>query len=298
MPPHPMTVVPAKPGSWSWSRIAPRGVLPLLLGAAIFLISMVTGVLRQGGGSEDAAHTPVILAIGAWLLARGWRDAYDPAARGSVALALLGLLPALLLHVVARSLDWVTVAAYTGWLSLLAVAYGMFGGATLRRLWFPIFYILIALPLPEGTTVVLTHDIRLWLSDAAVGVLSLFDYPVARAGITMFVDRYELLVEDACSGLNSLISLTAVGLFYAYARHGSSAVYSLIFTVPMVLAAIFANLIRIILLMLITYHFGDAAAKGVLHQVTGLILFATAVLGMLLLDKLLAPLRRALKVTD
>jgi exosortase len=253
-------------------------------------------VIGQSWVSDDAAHSPVILAIGAWLLARGWRDAYDPKARGSIPLALVALLPTLFLHLVARSLDWATIAGYTAWLALVVVAYAMFGAATLRRLWFPIFYMLIALPLPAGTTVVLTHDIRLLLSDIAVNVLAFFDYPVARAGITMVVDRYELLVEDACSGLNSLISLTAVGLFYAYARHGSSAAYSLFFTLPMVLVAVFANLVRIILLMLITYHFGDAAAKGILHDVTGLALFAIAVIGMLALDKLLAPVRHVLRV--
>jgi exosortase len=272
------------------------GALPLLIGVAVFVVSAAIGVARQSWVSDDAAHSPVILAIGSWLLARSWRDAYDPSARGSVLLALVALLPTLFLHLVARSLDWGTIAGYTAWLSLVVVAYAMFGAATLRRLWFPIFYILIALPLPAGTTVILTHDIRLFLSDLAVSVLAFFDYPVARAGITMVVDRYELLVEDACSGLNSLISLTAVGLFYAYARHGSSAAYSLIFTVPMVLVAIFANLVRIILLMLITYHFGDAAAKGILHDVTGLVLFGTAVLGMFAVDKLLAPVRHLLRV--
>ncbi len=285
------------PASWRSLTEPYRPVLPLLIGGAIFLLSLLISIARQSWVSEDAAHSPIILAIGSWLLVRRFRQVHDPAAAGgSLGLALLLLVPAAAAHVIARSLDWTTIAGYTAWLSLVVVGYGMFGWRTLRRLAFPILYLLLALPLPAGTTVALTHDVRLLLSDLAVRIVALFDYPVAGTGITIFIDRYELLVEDACSGLNSVLSLTAVGLFYAYVRYGSSLAYTALLTLLMAMLALLANLLRIIVLMLVTYHSGDAAAKGLLHDATGIILFAGTVFAMFAFDRLLGPVRRALGV--
>jgi exosortase/archaeosortase family protein len=58
--------------------------------------------------------------------------------------------------------------------------------------------------------------------------------------------------------------------------------------------AIAANIIRVIALVLITYHFGDAAAQGYLHNFAGMVTFTSALLFIFLVDKLLTPLRNAL----
>ncbi|HEX8534628.1 MAG TPA: exosortase [Allosphingosinicella sp.] len=270
---------------------ADRSALPLMAGGAIFIASFVISLLNHSWLNEDAAHSPLILTIGAWLLVRRWGEVSSGRSSGSPALALAVLLPMLFVHVVAQWLDWITLAGYSAWLSLVAVGYVMAGGATMARLWFPLCYLLFALPLPKGTTVVLTQDIRLFLSDYAVRLLDLFGYPVARAGITLYVDRYELLVEEACSGLNSMLSLTAVGLFYAYVKYGSSWRYTILFTLLMIAVAMAANFLRVLLLILITYHFGDAAAQSFIHEAAGVTLFAIALAGMFALDRLLAPVR-------
>ena len=52
-----------------------------------------------------------------------------------------------------------------------------------------------------------------------------------REGVTIRVAQYQLLVEDACSGMNSLIGLTAISLFYIYLLRGSSIRYAGIYYV-------------------------------------------------------------------
>ena len=59
-------------------------------------------------------------------------------------------------------------------------------------------------------------------------------------------------------------------------------------------AAMFANLVRVLLLVLITYHFGNAAAQGFLHSTAGMIMFVVALLSIFAVDKLLTPVRRYL----
>jgi exosortase/archaeosortase family protein len=65
----------------------------------------------------------------------------------------------------------------------------------------------------------------------------------------------------------------------------------LVFTVLMVGVAMAANFLRVLLLILITYHLGDAAAQSFIHEAAGITLFAFALSGMFVLDKLLSPLR-------
>ena len=271
-------------------EVDPASLL-LLAGCAIFIGSFVVSLVGHSWLSEDAAHSPLILTIGTWLLIRRWGEVSHGRSGGLLALSLALLVPTLLVHVLARWLDWITLAGYSAWLALVVVGYLVAGAATMARLWFPMAYLLFALPLPKGTTVVLTQDIRLMLSDYAVRLLDLFGYPVARAGVTLFVDRYELLVEEACSGLNSMLSLTAVGLFYAHVKYGSSWRFMLVFSGLMVAVAIAANFLRVLLLILITYHLGDAAAQSFIHEAAGITLFAIALSGMFILDKLLSPVR-------
>ena len=101
--------------------------------------------------------------------------------------------------------------------------------------------------------------------------------------------QYQLLVEDACSGMNSIVGLIAVSLLYIYLMRGSSwLIYSLpsssAWSIPI---AIVANILRIMVLVLLTYFFGNEVAQGFLHVTAGLFLFTTALLFVFLIDQLL-----------
>jgi exosortase/archaeosortase family protein len=48
-----------------------------------------------------------------------------------------------------------------------------------------------------------------------------------------------------------------------------------------------ANVIRVMVLCLITYHFGDAAGQGFLHGFAGLVLFLSALLLITGVDRVL-----------
>ena len=55
--------------------------------------------------------------------------------------------------------------------------------------------------------------------------------------------------------------------------------------------AVLANLVRVILLLLITYHFGEAAGQGFFHEMAGLTMFTVALLSIFAIDRLASPLR-------
>jgi exosortase/archaeosortase family protein len=91
-------------------------------------------------------------------------------------------------------------------------------------------------------------------------------------------------VKDACAGLNSLFSLTAISLFYIYLRHNASWRYALFLLLLVVPIAVFANIMRVIILVLITHYWGEAAAQGFLHNSAGMLMFVIALLGIFAID--------------
>lgn len=178
--------------------------------------------------------------------------------------------------------------------SLLAIGYALFGGATLLRLWFPLFYLCFVFPPPDTLFAMLTQPLKIVISQGAVAILHALGYPVAGSGVTIQIGPYEMLVAAACAGLNSLISLTALGLFYTYMRHSANLRYMLLLVLFILPIAAFANLIRVLILLLITYYAGEAAGQGFLHEVAGLTMFLVALLCIFALEGVGEPIRRRL----
>ena len=79
-------------------------------------------------------------------------------------------------------------------------------------------------------------------------------------------------------------------MFYVYLRHRSNLVAFLMISVVAIPIAIISNFIRVVVLVLITYYFGNAAAQGFLHEFAGLVMFAVALLLVFSIDQLVAPL--------
>jgi exosortase len=94
-------------------------------------------------------------------------------------------------------------------------------------------------------------------------------------------------MEDACSGLNSIIGLTAMGLLYVFLTRGSSLLYSLLLIPLIIPIAVAANIVRVTMLVLATYFLGDETAQGIFHVSAGIVLFATALMLIFAVDKAL-----------
>jgi exosortase/archaeosortase family protein len=54
--------------------------------------------------------------------------------------------------------------------------------------------------------------------------------------------------------------------------------------------ALFSNLLRVLILILVTYYFGEAAAQGFVHEFAGLVMFVAALGAMFVLDEVMRPL--------
>jgi exosortase/archaeosortase family protein len=81
-----------------------------------------------------------------------------------------------------------------------------------------------------------------------------------------------------------MFSLSALGMFYAYFVKRSGWVHNTILLASIIPIAFFANVLRVIILVLITYYFGDEVGQGFAHDMAGIVLFMAALSSFLVLD--------------
>lgn len=277
-------------GVADWIRLSPVLVLALLAVGVPTLFSMAT----QSWTREEGVHGPIVLATAAWLIWRRWDEIRAEAQPGQLWIALPIVLLMSALYVFGRAFGFLVVEVGALYVALIAIAYAFVGWPVLRKLWFPILYLGFAVPLPGWLLDSFTLPLKYLVSDVVTRIMSTLGYPIVQVGVTLYIAQYQLLVEDACAGLNSIISLTAIGLFYIYLLHNASWRYALILMLLLLPIAIAANVIRVIILVLITYYLGDEMAQGYLHETAGIVTFVVALLLIFLIDGLLTPLRRAL----
>lgn len=271
-------------------RLPSLGEFILLAGIAALCLPTMFNVARFSWSTEQGGHGPLVLATGIWLVWRERKAQRPPRTSPRPQWAAVGIAAMLLVFIVARITGILEIEAFAMYFALLLGAYLLWGGATLRALWFPLLYLGLTLPPPDSVVAAVTQPIKIAISQAAVSLLHMLGYPIANSGVTIQIAQYQLLVAAACAGLNSIISLSAICLLYAYLRHRSNAWYIFILALAVIPVAAFSNFVRVLVLVLVTYYMGEAAAQGFLHDFAGLLMFAVALATIFALDEVLHPL--------
>jgi exosortase len=265
--------------------------LVFLAGLAAILLPTMYDVARLTWTTEQGGHAPIIVATGAWLLWRELQSTHARARPGNIWLGVLALAVFLVLYTVARITGILEIEGLAMYAAIISAFYLLVGGALLRALWFPIVYLAVALPPPDTLVSLITQPLKIAISESAVSLLHGLGYPIASSGVTIQIANYELLVAAACAGLNSIITLSAICLFYVYLRHRSDFTAFLIVGLLIIPVAVFSNFIRVLSLVLITYYLGEAAAQGFLHDFAGLTVFLVALVSIIAVDSLFTRLR-------
>ena len=271
----------------------PRGAvglewLPVLAGLLILYVPTFYGAATSFWQSDENAHGPIILAIIVWLIWRGRVELSVANARRVPATGLGLLVFGLLLYVLGRYQDISLIEIGALAPILAGILLAMCGWPALRAFWFPILFVAFMLPLPGFFVDALTGLLKQYVSQIAEQLLYAAGYPIARNGVMLTIGQYQLLVADACSGLHTMFSLSALGLLFLYLTARASLLHNAIILVSILPIAFAANVVRVLALILITYYFGDAAGQGFLHGAAGMVLLIVALVVLLFLDAILA----------
>lgn len=280
------------------STDAPRSAdvssLAMVLGGlALLYLPTYLALSRSVWATDDQGQGPIILMASLYLLFRR-RAALaalpDVPAHGSaIALLVLGLL----LYVVGRS-QGIWLFEVGSQIPVFAALLWMFKGPAAPRLcWFPLFFLLFMIPLPGPAVATLTAPLKSAVSYVAAALLYGLGFPIARSGVVLQIGQYQLLVADACAGLTSMFTLEALGLLYLNVADHAAAWRNILLAILVVPVAFVANVIRVSVLVLVTYYFGDAAGQGFVHGFAGMLLFIAALLLLLVIDSAIGVVQRA-----
>jgi exosortase B len=256
---------------------------------ALYLPSFID--LFQGAwASEKNAHGPLVMAVAfaflyfrlRQMLAQDLFERRPQPLLGSLMFAF-----GLLCYVLGRSQSVLILEVGSLIPVLSGIVVTAFGLRTWSRMWFTFFFMLFMIPLPASIVDAVTLPMKISVSYATEHLLYWMGYPISRSGVILTIGQYQLLVADACAGLNSLFTLEAMGLLYMNLVRHQSVVRNAVLATLIVPISFAANTIRIIVLSLITYYLGDAAGQGFLHGFSGLVLFMAALGLIIVVDGLL-----------
>lgn len=262
--------------------------LVILAGACFMYVptywSLANGLWR----TDDQAHGPIILAIVLWLVWQIRESLFSLDATPSIFPGTLLLVIGMAAYVIGRSQEILVLEVGSQVLVFGAVLLLLKGFEALWLAWFPILYLLFMIPLPGVIVDTLTGPLKQYVSVIAEQVLYSIGYPIARQGVVLHVGQYQLLVADACSGLHSMFSLSALGVLFMFLTRRASVWHNVIMLLSILPIAFLANVIRVMVLILVTYHFGDEAGQGFVHGTAGIVLLIAALICLFLLDSALA----------
>ncbi|MEX5747358.1 exosortase B [Massilia sp. X63] len=281
------------PPSLAGTLAALRGALPewwpVFAGLAILFGPTFYDLFTGAWVGEEQGHGPIIFFLALWLIWRKWPEAMAAAGYGSgrplgswTGWPVLAI--GLMFHLLGRSQKILMFEVASILVVMAAVVLLKVGTRALRVLWFPFFFMLFMVPLPSELVAAVTMPMKMAVSWVTEHILFALGYPISRSGVVLQMGQYQLLVADACAGLQTLLTLEALGLFYLNLMRHPSAFRNITLALLIIPISFTANVIRVIALTLITYYFGDAAGQGFLHGFAGMVLFITALVLILAVD--------------
>lgn len=251
-----------------------------MLGLVVVYVPTFYDLFHGIWKTDQQAHGPIVFAVALWFfyykakLLINSKISIKPAPKSGWPVLVIGCV----LYAIGRSQSLYIFEVGSSVVVLLALTLIFFGAGVAKHFWFAFFFMCFMVPLPPSIIDIITQPMKMAVSYASEHLLYLMDYPVARNGVIIYIGQYQLLVADACAGLNSLFTLEALGLLYMNVMRHESPLRNALLATLIVPISFASNVTRVIVLALITFYWGDEAGQGFVHQFSGMFLFMTALM--------------------
>lgn len=187
---------------------------------------------------------------------------------------------------------------------LFGLVYYLNGKEWAKELLFPIAFLTFMVPIPNVIYYAIAFPMQLLSSKLTQSVLHFIGLPSIRQGNIILLPNYSMEVAEACSGLRSLVSLLALGAFFAHTTFpieqntGKSNLKRGILFLSVFPIAIGANIFRILITALGAYMISPKLAEDFLHKLSGLIVFLISVFSLFIVSQIMKFFsRRKIKTT-
>jgi exosortase len=266
-----------------------RWLLPLLAGIAFAALTWPVWrwLWSEWMSNDYYSHGILIAPIAIYLAVQRFRNDKSlvyPSGNGQIfgALLLAGALLAYLYFLQSRALY---LAAFAMVAMLAGLVWALGGSNVLRKLAFPIAYLVLMIPLPGWDRI--TLPLALFTGVCSGALVQFLGLDVTIAGNSIALPNADLVIGAQCSGVNSLIALTSLMVLVAYLLDGPlwSRVALVLIAIPL---AVVGNILRVATLLFVARAWGAQAAFTYYHDYSGIFFF----IGVLLL---VYPLTRMLR---
>ncbi|MCK5581116.1 MAG: exosortase/archaeosortase family protein [Candidatus Omnitrophica bacterium] len=190
-------------------------------------------------------------------------------------LGMVLIVVGIIVHLISSILRIYFSSGFSMLLVLVGLILHFYGKKVMRVVLFPVGFLFFMIPIPLVVIVNISFQMKLFAAEIAEQVLNGMGLTAEREGSVIIMENTKVVVDDVCSGLRSLISLTALGSIFAYWL--DAPVYKRIglflTTIPI---AVITNVFRVVVLSFVSEVWGPKYATGFMHDATGFLVFGLA----------------------
>ncbi len=173
--------------------------------------------------------------------------------------------------------DWVWVSRTAFLISFVGCIVLVYGVRMVKELTYPLCTLILMIAPPNFVFERLTLQLQLLASQLGAAALEALGYSVLREGNVLEMVGIKLSVEEACSGIRSLVAIIFMCVLYNYffVEKKSMRIWILVFAVPI---AILGNAVRIIATG-VAGQYNHAWVSGATHEAFGYVSVIVAAAG-------------------
>jgi EpsI family protein len=252
---------------------------------SLFYGPLLPGLMKDWQENSTFSYGLLIPFIAAYLIWERRGELRVTAIRAAIP-GIFPLMLAVVLGLIGKAIGDSFTARISMIMALGSSIYLLLGSRHFSLLLFPICYLALMIPLPYVVTKEIAYQLRFFDATIAESALQLLGIPVYREAYFLHLPNITLEVADLCAGLASIFALFALGTFYIYYLPLATRMKTvlLLSTFPI---AIFANLVRIIVVSVLAYFIGPVTLEMLFHRFSGTTTFLLALLLLVLLGELL-----------
>jgi exosortase len=274
-----------KPMTIDWSAIKNHVLRHKYPYALLVLTSLLNfhvwvNLVQDWWRDDNYSHGFLVVPVSIYVLYRCRAELHWPAKSSGLGVAMVAVGSFGLILGLAASEYFVTRMSLI--LQITGIGLAHFGRANFRKVWFAFFFMLFMVPVPAVIYYQATLPMQLLSSQVTTFLLQVIGVPAVRQGNIIHLPDYSLEVIEACSGLRSLVALLALGSLYSW-HYMESRYRAVILTLAMIPIAMAANIFRIFVTAVGAYAVSREMAETFLHEVSGLLVFMSALIMLLVL---------------
>lgn len=272
--------------SSAWGKIA---VLTIIV--AFLYWTELQNLVRLWLADSNWSHGFIIPLFSLFLI-YNWRSAILSTPRRVSYWGWLYIVLAILIYSIALVFlhnSW--IAELTIPILIFGVVWYLCGGRLTRIMIVPIFFLALAMPLPDSIYQSISLRMQNLAAALSTGLLHIFGVKISVSASFMEVTSmsgqvYPVQVAEACSGVRSLMAFVALGVAMAYVQERPfwQRLIIMIMGIPI---ALVVNILRVAATSTMYVYDQPELGQGFMHTAMGMVLLVPALLLLFLLTQLL-----------